>query len=99
LPSDVWLEMPSLLPRSEMGSDEPSSRTDDMLKTGGRRLPVRYEARATRMFGAYAVWVSYADGTHEPVLHGTPMHCVKEADRLNGELVTRALRSARAVVA
>ena len=68
-----------------------------MPEIGGRRRPVHYEARATLMFGAYAVWVSYADGTHEPVLHGTPMHCVKEADRLNCELVTRVTSSADVV--
>ena len=68
-----------------------------MGEAGGRRLPVHYEARATLMFGAYAVWVSYEDGTHEPLLHGTPMHCVKEADRLNCELATRAASSAGTV--
>jgi hypothetical protein len=68
-----------------------------MLEAGDRRIPVHYEARATLMFGAYAVWVSYADGTHEPLLHGTPMHCVKEADRLNCQLVTRVASSADAV--
>ena len=70
-----------------------------MSEAEGRRLPVRYEARATLMFGAYAVWVSYADGTHEPLLHGTPMHCVKEADRLNRELAARAANAPGAVVA
>jgi hypothetical protein len=38
------------------------------------------------MFGAYAVWATYDDGTHAPILHGTPMVCVREADRLNREL-------------
>src|SRR5271169_306540 len=47
---------------------------------------VRYEARASVMFGAYAVWAAYADGTGEAVAHGTPMHCLRLAERLNREL-------------
>ena len=90
--------MPSWLRQSEIGWSRPSGKVSDMLEAEGRRRPVHYEARATLMFGAYAVWVSYADGTHEPLLHGTPMHCVKEADRLNRELVAR-LASAADVVA
>jgi len=38
------------------------------------------------MFGAYAVWVTYDDGRSEPVLHGTPLHCLQQAQRLNEEI-------------
>lgn len=38
------------------------------------------------MFGAYAIWATYADGTERQVGHGTPEHCLREAARLNGML-------------
>lgn len=50
--------------------------------------PLRYQARATVMFGAYAVWAIYADGSEKSVAHGTPDHCVALAERLNRERQT-----------
>lgn len=63
--------------------------------TGGtkakRRAAIdRYEAQPTRMFGAYAVYAHYADGTSEAVEHGTPAACVERARRLNAALAERA---------
>jgi hypothetical protein len=52
--------------------------------------PVHYEARPTRMFGAYTVWVTYADGRQAQLDHGTPQHCLAEAARLNDALTARA---------
>jgi hypothetical protein len=48
--------------------------------------PIRYDACATVMFGAYAVHAVFADGTRKPVLHGSPQHCLEAALRLNREL-------------
>lgn len=48
--------------------------------------PIAYEARPTRMFGAYAIWAIYADGCERQVGHGTPEHCLREAARLNRAL-------------
>ncbi len=50
------------------------------------KRPLRYEAHPTRMFGAYTIWVSYADGTRAQLGHGTPQFCLAEADRLNADL-------------
>jgi hypothetical protein len=49
-------------------------------------LPTAYEARPTRMFGAYTVWALYTDGAQRQLAHGTPQHCMAEAARLNAEL-------------
>jgi len=42
------------------------------------------------MFGAYTVWVTYADGRQAQLDHGTPQHCLAEAARLNDALTARA---------
>jgi hypothetical protein len=54
-----------------------------------RRTPVHYEARPTRMFGAYTIWVTYADGSEAQLSHGTPQHCLAEAVRLNSTLAAQ----------
>jgi len=52
--------------------------------------PVGYEARPTRMFGTYTLWVTYADGSQAQLDHGTPQHCLAEAARLNEVLAAQA---------
>jgi hypothetical protein len=47
---------------------------------------VKYEARPTRMFGAYSVYALYEDGSERAVSHGTPRDCIARADRLEAEL-------------
>jgi len=47
---------------------------------------VGYEARPTRMFGAYVVWVNHADGSGRQIAHGEPAFCLREAERLNAAL-------------
>jgi hypothetical protein len=56
-----------------------------------RRIPVHYEARPTRMFGAYTIWVTYDDGSAAQLGHGTPQYCLAEAARLN-EMLAGAQR-------
>ncbi len=51
-----------------------------------KKVPISYEARPTRMFGAYTLWASYSDGSHAQIAHGAPQYCLAEADRLNAEL-------------
>lgn len=56
---------------------------------GGARAIAAYEARPTRMFGAYTVWAIYADGSGYQCDHGTPQYCLDEATRLNAMLLRR----------
>jgi hypothetical protein len=58
-----------------------------------RPAPVHYEARPTRMFGAYTLWVTYADGSQAQLDHGTPQRCLAEAVRLNDTLAAQAAAS------
>jgi len=51
-----------------------------------KRVVIAYEAQPTRMFGAYSVWATYADGERRAICHGTPHHCLAEAERLNAGL-------------
>ena len=53
------------------------------------KVPISYEARPTRMFGAYTLWASYSDGSHTQIAHGAPQYCIAEADRLNAELISK----------
>jgi hypothetical protein len=48
------------------------------------------------MFGAYTVWVTYADGRQAQLDHGTPQHCLTEAARLNATLTAKAAARKRA---
>lgn len=38
------------------------------------------------MFGAYAIWATYADGSERQIGHGTPEYCLRETARLNRAL-------------
>lgn len=51
------------------------------------RAVAAYEARPTRMFGAYTIWALYADGTSHQCDHGTPQYCLEKATRLNAMLL------------
>jgi hypothetical protein len=53
------------------------------------RAVAAYEARPTRMFGAYTIWALYADGSSHQCDHGTPQYCLEEATRLNAMLLRR----------
>jgi NAD(P)-dependent dehydrogenase (short-subunit alcohol dehydrogenase family) len=76
---------------SQRGSIDDSPRPSvDPLKG-----PIRYEARPTRMFGAYTLWASYANGSHAQIGHGTPQACLADADRLNAELGLREMAEGR----
>jgi hypothetical protein len=47
---------------------------------------VRYEAQPTRMLGSYSVTAHYSDGSAEALAYGTPIYCLREAERRNAEL-------------
>jgi hypothetical protein len=44
------------------------------------------------MFGAYSVRATYADGSQEQILHGSPQQCLDVAARLNREISAAADR-------
>jgi hypothetical protein len=50
------------------------------------KRPIRYEAYGSVAFGAYSVRAFYDDGSHEPIMHGSPRQCLETAERLNREL-------------
>lgn len=78
----------SLLIRS-VGSIPPDGEETDAAARGADGAPAvaAYEARPTRMFGAYTVWALYSDGSSRQCDHGTPQYCLDEATRLNAMLM------------
>ena len=86
----------SLLTRS-VGSTPSPGEDADAIERGvdSARAVAAYEARPTRMFGAYTVWAIYADGSSHQCDHGTPQYCLEEATRLNAMLLRHRPRTVR----
>jgi hypothetical protein len=72
-----------------VGSIASSEKDADTIErqADNAREVAAYEARPTRMFGAYTVWAIYTDGSSHQCDHGTPQYCLEEATRLNALLL------------
>jgi hypothetical protein len=77
------------IPSPEKDSDTLERQADNT------RVVAAYEARPTRMFGAYTVWAIYTDGSSHQCDHGTPQYCLEEATRLNAMLLQHPRRTLR----
>jgi len=60
------------------------------------RYPLYYEARPTRQFGSYTLWVAWSDATFSQIDQGSPQGCIAAAERLNAALPGKAGKAAEA---
>jgi len=92
----IYNALCSLLTRAVTPNPTDGGDTDAIGRgADSARAAVAYEARPTRMFGAYTVWAIYADGSSHQCDHGTPQYCLEEATRLNAMLLRESRRTMR----